>query len=247
MDSNSQLTAALFLVKTAEDNKSFAGQHPILSSLGLQGAGAAGASLLSSIYGSSGIFNGAAPDTSKGQAQSKVKDVLEKLMRKNNFSPRSYFPGSMNPVAPRHSRMELPHAGRRGVAYLSPKGHPAVHAHEFGHMKAPNNLLSGGKIMHGLGSLAGFTSLFRTDKETAKRDAIAGSALSAAGLMPAEIDASARGFGAMGRINKMKGMPHMGLGSRLKTFAGLPSYALMSALPYLVYKMRESAGVFDNK
>ena len=118
--------------------------------------------------------------------------------------------------------------------------HPGIYAHELGHVlqgrktQTLTNLLP--KV---LGNYASLPTAISQDQDTAKNFALAGSALNGVTLAN-EIDASTRGF----RSLRGTGLSNM---SKLRSFIGLPTYALSAAVPWLTYKAREAAGAFNKK
>ncbi len=111
---------------------------------------------------------------------------------------------------------------------------PGLLAHELGHAEGSKALI--GSNLIGKTALPYFMSgtLLADNKDKAKNWATA-SLLPAAGLMASELDASRRGY----RMMRGLGAGRM---KSLTSFAGIPTYALSSSIPWLSYWLKSGAG-----
>lgn len=249
MNKKIQLVSLKSMRKQAQS--SFVSDNPDLSATGIDIATQLGLTGLVKGYGMiPGLFS-ESKNLAKATAQKKIREKLEKIVAREKFDIRRHLPGRVEMLQPSQAAVDFSPFGRkRGIAYLSSKGHPGVHAHELGHILGPKFFVGNIPVLTQLGGIgAGLLSVFNTeDKEKAKRDAIISSALTGLTHLPREIDASARGFSLLSKLQRRDPSNiALRLPSRLKTFIGLPSYALATLAPYLSFKFRENAGVFDNK
>lgn len=173
--------------------------------------------------------------------------IVEELVQQ--MKDKGYSVNSVRPDFAMRGKATMPHhAGVNlfgNAAYIPKNTSPGVVAHELGHILGPRllgKIQIPGKVGGGIMSIA---SLMRSDKEKAKRDASIASGILGATLLPSEIDASIRGYKALGALDKSKGALRPALLSRLsrlRSFAGLPTYALATAAPLLTYKLRDTFG-----
>lgn len=187
-------------------------------------------------------------NVSEAQEQQKIVEELLQQMKNKGYSVHSE-----NPARAIRGKISNPiHAGvdfLNRKAYIPKGSNPGVVAHELGHILAPKllGLLQiPGKVG---GGLAGLISAVRQDQDKARRDSLIASGILGTTLLPSEIDASIRGYRALGALDKTKGALRPQLLSRLsrmRSFAGLPTYLMTTAAPFLTYKIREGLGVFDN-
>ena len=224
---------------------SFGQRHPLISNIGAilapELATAAYLPVANNLVSQS-------KNTAKAQEQQKIVEELLQQMKNKGYSVHSE-----NPARAMMGKTSEPiHAGvdfLKGRAYIPKGSNPGVVAHELGHILAPK-LLSllqiPGKVG---GGLAGLISAVRQDQDKAKRDSLIASGILGTTLLPSEIDASIRGYRALGALDKTKGALRPQLLSRLsrmRSFAGLPSYFITAAAPFLTYKIREGLGAFEN-
>lgn len=182
------------------------------------------------------------------EQQKIVKELLDQI-RGKGYTVSSEHPlmlAQLKETRPLHAAVDL----FNNKAFIPKDSNPGTVAHELGHILGPKLL---GKIQFPGkigGSLAYIASLFRSDKDKAKRDSLIASGILGATLLPSEIDASIRGYKALGALDKTKGVLRPQLLSRLsrmRSFAGLPTYALATMAPFMTYKLREGFGSFENK
>lgn len=234
--------------KKADNN--FAQQHtvaaPLLASVGVD----LGTKLLNTAYGAiPGVFSRSKNTALRGQ-EDKLHRIFERIAELNGYKVSIRQPGAFNPASAAGAAIIPKYFKHRfsGTAVFPREASPAILAHELGHIKQPSILNRvRAPAMYGA-IIPNISSLFNsTDKDTAKRDALISSGMIAGGLLPSEIDASIRGYNTLSRINNKRPMEALSLLRRLRTFAGLPSYALAAAAPFLTYKLREGMGTFDPK
>jgi hypothetical protein len=130
-----------------------------------------------------------------------------------------------------NSAMGLAEDAGRTIGFPA-KGHEAILAHEMGHARQSPAALRLGMGPLGLG-MAGMSLAGWTDRKD--RGKLYG-ALGSAALLPLlgmELDASWKGS----KLLKQHGQK--GFLRRLKSFGGVPTYAGMAALPYLMYKWKD--------
>ncbi len=113
---------------------------------------------------------------------------------------------------------------------------PGLLAHELGHKAGPKALIPARGIGMALSNLATFGALSSPDQDGSRGSAIAGT-VAGAGTLASEIDASARGY-------KMLRGAGSGKLRALKSFLGVPTYALMAGLPALAYEVKRRSGGF---
>ena len=140
----------------------------------------------------------------------------------------------------------------------APKGNYGIMAHELGHAEQYRNptykkvmgpLTKIGKKLAPLGFLG---PMFLDKEEDAKKSAIAAGAMQAPVLYE-EIDASRRGAKmirkGMGGSKAISNVGKMGKFTKalqgIRAFAGVPSYMLAAAAPYLFYKYYKSRGLYE--
>lgn len=224
---------------------SFGQEHPFISNIG---------AILAPELASRAYF----PVVSKLVSQSKNADkaqaqqkIVEELLEQ--IKGKGYSVHSENPAMAARGKASKPiHAGVNlfnNSAYIPEGSNPGVVAHELGHILGPKwlgKLQLPGKIGGGLASIS---AIFRSDKDKAKRDSLIASGILGTTLLPSEIDASIRGYKVLGSLDKTKGALRPQLLSRLsrmRSFAGLPTYALAAIAPFMSYKLREGFGSFEN-
>ena len=105
-------------------------------------------------------------------------------------------------------------------------------AHEIGHARQSPATLRWGMGPMGLGLLGMTASAFTDRKDRGQLYGLLGSA-ALSPLLAMELDASWKGS----KLLKQHGQK--GFLRRLKPFVGVPSYAGITALPYLMYKWKD--------
>ena len=110
-------------------------------------------------------------------------------------------------------------------------------AHEVGHVLQPSSNPKFVDAMSALrqgGSLAGLAPLFTRNEDTANRLAAFGS-IATLPMLGQELSASMRGAKLLKRLK----------GSPIKAFSGIPTYAAMTAVPWLIKSIRKQMGGYD--
>lgn len=126
----------------------------------------------------------------------------------------------------------------KGMAFVRRGTNPSILAHEAGHVLQHPGLL-GTSMVSRKGPVAGLLgTLLSDDKDTGRNWALGGS-LAGLPMVGVEMDASRRG------AKLLKGMG-AGFKSRLGAYAGVPTYALFAAMPWLVHKFKGMAGGYNN-
>jgi hypothetical protein len=183
-------------------------------------------------------------NVARSAEQQKIVEELIQQMKNKGYTVDDYrrdLASRGKPTMPHHAAVNL----FNNQAYIPKNTNPGIAAHELGHILGPKIL---GKIQFPGkigGSIMSLSSLFRQDKEKAKRDASIASGILGATLLPSEIDASIRGYKALGALDKTKGALRPELLSRLsrlRSFAGLPTYTIAAMAPLLTYKLRDTFG-----
>ena len=141
----------------------------------------------------------------------------------------------------------------------APKSNYGILAHELGHAeqyKSPLYKKTLGR-MSGIGRRVapfGVLAPILTDNEQeAKRNSLIASGLQVPTLIE-EIDASRRGSNILGKTiannptnTAVKGGKLAQALTRLRPFAGVPTYALAAAAPYLLYKYMKGRGLYEGE
>jgi len=225
-----------------KEEPKFGEKHPIVATV----LAALAPDLVNKVY----VKGVAEPMTSlsKNVAQAtEQQKIVEELVQQ--IQDKGYWVRSTRPDMDARGKATMPH--HAGVNLFSNQAHipkntnPGTVAHELGHILGPKllgKIQVPGKIGGGIMSIS---AILRSDKEKAKRDASIASGILGATLLPSEIDASIRGYKALGALDKSKGALRPALLSRLsrlRSFAGLPTYALVSVAPLLTYKLRDTFG-----
>jgi len=170
-----------------------------------------------------------------------------------SFDPRDRIVGVPN-EKPRLNKMPDWLEGRRDLAdelYSAKRTSVGTMAHEFGHsrqqlFKKYPSMGSHIKRLSDLGLLgSSFVTGVTNDESVGLNSALAGTA---AGIpqVASELQASYKGSGALSDAMRQIGRKP-GLGSRLSTFRGVPSYALGAGIPLFQHYLQKAMGLYNKQ
>mgnify|MGYP004448424151 FL=1 len=151
---------------------------------------------------------------------------------------------SMNRYDPRTNTVF--HSGKAGLA-----AHEFGHAQQFANPKYAKYAYPITKLSRVAGALGAFAPIFTDDEKEARRNSMIASGLQLP-MLAEEFDASRRGSKIMKTTSGL--VKHAGKASKLKNllmlaspYAGLPTYILQAALPWLIYKYMKKRGKYGGE
>ena len=198
--------------------------------------------------------------SNKNLASSLMNQSIQKdpRLKISNFTPRkSYYP-RFN--IPKWTDTMWAHYNPKSHTVNVPRGNYGILAHELGHAEQYKNPLYKktiaplSRVGRMAGQLGGLAPILSDNEEDARRNSIVAGAMQVPTLIE-EIDASRRGSNILNKhisknpaFKSIKGTSRMAQAlTRLRPFAGIPSYLLGAAAPYLVYKYMKNRGLYEGE